>query len=126
MENQDITRFVVEQLGRHHRPDDIVKEVCEKTGMPWAEAEKFVWRIRSEHRSEIAGRQSGLLIGAGLLTTLAGLALSIGILVATLDGWIIFFLRLPVPYLGNAVYFGIGICLTAGGVIGVLRAREPK
>ena len=56
-------------------------------------------------------------MGIGLV--LAGLILSVFIIYETLQGVIIFFLRLPIPYLGNATYFLAGIGMIAGGLRGM-------
>ncbi|MBN1315993.1 MAG: hypothetical protein JXA42_11010 [Anaerolineales bacterium] len=119
MDNLEITKFIIREFSRHRRPDDIIRTVCEKTGMPWYDAEEFIRQVRDEHQGEITGRQNRLLIGIAVLTVIIGVFLSIGILAATLDGWVIFFLQFPMPYLGNLMLFGLGIVIAAGGIVGI-------
>jgi hypothetical protein len=126
MDNTDIKKFVILELGKHHKPDDIIKEVCERTGMGWSDAQKFVRQVYAENRGEITGRQNGILMFLVVAEILGGFALSSGVLVATLSGWIIFLLRFPIPYLGNLVYFVIGIAMMLGGIRGFLNMKNPK
>jgi hypothetical protein len=46
------------------------------------------------------------------------------VLVATLSGWVIFLLRFPVPYLGNLVYFLLGLSMIAGGIRGFVNMKK--
>jgi hypothetical protein len=34
-EEQELTAFVIRELGKHRRRRDIVMDVCERTGMDW-------------------------------------------------------------------------------------------
>ena len=119
MNKEEATAFVIGELGKLRPRNDIVQKLCEVTGMNWAQAEKFVQIVASEHRSLIAQKQSPVVVGLGALTLIAGLALSIWVTYATLQGVIIFFLSFPVPYLGNITYFIVGVGMTAGGLRGV-------
>src|SRR5260221_761272 len=126
MDNMEIKKFIIAELGKHHSPNDIIKEVCESTSMSWDDAQKFVRQVYAENRGEIAGRQNGIITVLSVLVIIGGVALSVGILVVTFSGWIIFFLRLPIPYLGNFVYFVNGIGMILGGVRGFLKMKSSK
>lgn len=124
MNDPDITKFIVVQLKNGRRPDDVILAVCERTRMQWPEAKQFVQRLHAEHQNEIASHQSRFLVPVGIMITVGGLAIAIVVSIATLDGWIIFLLRLPIPYLGNLLLFGLGICMTIGGVTGLARMKR--
>lgn len=124
MNRPDITASVVGQLKNRRRHDDIILEVCERTGMQWSDAQQFVQRVYAEHQGEITGHQNRLLSVVGITTTVGGVAIALGIVLATLDGWVIYFLRLPIPYLGNLLIFGVGILTAAGGVMGLVRMKK--
>ena len=120
MNQQEATDFVIRELGKHHPKNDIIQKVCESVdGMNWGEAEKFVQRVELENTGAIARKQSPLVSLIGGATTLLGLGLMLWIGIATLQGYIIFFLSFPVPYLGNIFYFFMGLAMTIGGIWGM-------
>ena len=126
MDNTDIKKFIILELGKHRKPNDIIIEVCEKTGMGWNDAQKFVRQVYTENHSEIVGHQNGIIFALVILEIIAGVAISLGILAMTLSGWIIFFLRFPVPYLGNLAYFMLGVFMILGGIKGYTNMKTPK
>ena len=119
MDQQEATDFVIRELGKHHQKNDIIQKLCEATSMNWGQAEKFVYQVATQHGGQIARKQSPLIATMGTIFVIAGFALSIWIIYVTLQGWIIFFLTLPIPYLGNIVYFLTGLGLIAGGIRGM-------
>ncbi|MBN2116966.1 MAG: hypothetical protein JW730_10355 [Anaerolineales bacterium] len=119
MNKQQATDFVIRELGKHHQRNDIIQKLCEISGINWNAAEKFVQQVEAENTGAIAMRQSPLITLIGMGTALAGLALMIWIATETLQGYIIFFLSFPVPYLGNLVYFFTGLAMMLGGLWGM-------
>ena len=126
MSNSEITNFVVSQLGKHRSVDDVTRMLVSQTELNWGDAKKLVQRIQFERRNEITTRQAPWVLMVGVLTIIAGLAISAVITWATLNGVIIFFLVFPMPYLGNLVYFGIGILMALGGIVGILRLATQR
>jgi len=117
MDDQELTEFVIRELGKHRRRSDVVTDVCERTGMDWPVAQKFVYQIEFKNRKQVAARQSPLAIIFGVSFILGGLALALASAIATLQG--ISFHYQGIPYVGNAAGIGFGIVLLAGGVIGL-------
>lgn len=126
METISVTEYVVHELSQHRHPDDVIKAVCEGTGMKWDEAKRLVHQIQVEHRSEIAKSNNTLIGLMSVGSLLVGLLLTIGIVVATIGGWIIFFLNFPIPYLGNLAFFGTGMGMILGGVMGLVNLKKPR
>jgi hypothetical protein len=118
MNQQEATDFVIQQLGKHQQKNNIIQKLCESTSMNWGQAEKFIQQVEAQHGGIIAQKQSPMIAAIGTVTVIAGFAIAIGIIVVTLQGWMIFFLKLPVPYLGNIVYFLGGVAMIAGGLRG--------
>ncbi len=112
---------VVRDLANFRAQNDIVKYVCEATGMRWDEATLYVKMLEERHRPRLSASRKPLLLALGLGLALGGLAIAGAVAAATMDGWVIFLLGLPIPYLGNAVYFGFGILVTAGALAGSWR-----
>jgi hypothetical protein len=120
MNPQEATDFVIRELGKHHPRNDIIQKVCESVdGMNWGEAEKFVKQVEAENRSAIALKQSPLVTFIGVCTIIFGLGLTVWVTFETLQGYIIFFLSFPIPYLGNIFYFLLGLAMTGGGIWGI-------
>ncbi len=119
MNKQQATDFVIQELGKHHQRNDIIQKLCEVGGISWGAAEKFVRQVEAENRSAIALKQSPLITLIGICTAIAGVGLMIWVVTETLQGYIIFFLSFPVPYLGNIVYFFTGLAMMVAGLWGM-------
>jgi hypothetical protein len=118
MNKQQATDFVIRELGKHHSRNEIIQKLCETSGINWSAAEKFVNQVELEHTSDIALRQSPLITFIGICIALGGLGLMMWITLETLQGYIIFFLNFPVPYLGNVFYFFTGLVMMIAGIWG--------
>ena len=124
MQKEEITAFVVEELGKHHSRNEIIRRLCERTGMMWPDAEKLVRQIEADHGQDIRARQSPLLIALGVAIFIGGIGL---ILYCAL-----YFINLsrldtiPNPrgivYAIGALFTGIG--MIAGAVIGLWRTIQ--
>src|SRR6185436_17574106 len=119
MNEDEAVEFAIRELGRHQQRNEIIRQLCENAQMTWPNAEIFLKKVELEHKQKIAVRQSPLIATLGGLTMIPGLALALSIVVATLQGYIILFLTLPIPYLGNVVYFLTGLAMIAGGLRGM-------
>lgn len=119
MNEQQAVEFVVRELGRQKPRNEIIRQLCEGFGLDWPSAQKFMQKVEAENKQTIAIRQSPLVTIIGGVIILAGLGLMIGIVMATLAGYVITFIGLPIPYLGNIVYFGTGLAMVIGGLRGV-------
>lgn len=121
MDHSEITNFIIREYSKRRHMDDIIIKVCEKTGMQWDDAEQIVQKVYFDHQGEISSRKQILVTSIAVSTIVIGIILSLSILVATLSGWVIYFLKFPLPYLGNLLLFGLGIVITAGGIKGFLK-----
>jgi len=119
MEQQEAIDFVIQELGKHHQKNDIIQKLCESTSMNWNQAEKFIQQVEAQHRGLIASKQGPFVTVMSIGTVFIGFAISAFIIYETLQGVIIFFLRLPIPYLGNITYFLVGIGMIIGGLRGM-------
>src|SRR5512138_2961176 len=75
MQPEEITNYIVKELGKQHNPEDIAMALCEKTSMTWSEAQQLVRQVQVSHRQEIIARQSPILIGLSVASLLLGLGL---------------------------------------------------
>lgn len=117
MKDQELHNFVVRELGKGRRRSDVTMDVCERTGMDWQTAQKFVYQVAFERRKEVAARQSPLAIIFGVSFIVGGLGMALLSVFATLQGLVISYQG--VPYVGNISGVVLGMLLIAGGVIGL-------
>lgn len=122
MNDQEITKYVIKALSRHHSINQITIDVCEKTGMKWKEAQHFIDAVQVEHKDKIARRQRPLLVFLAVISIVAGLTISGAMLVATMNGIIIIFLW--IPFLGNIIITFTGLAMVGGGIMGILKKTQ--
>ena len=75
MQKEEITAFVISELGKHHNRNEIIRSLCERTGMMWSDAEKLVRQVESDHSHEIRAKQSPLLVALAVVIFIAGIGL---------------------------------------------------
>jgi hypothetical protein len=121
MDPVKLTESVVRDLARHRSRNDIILSICGSTGMDWKQAEAFVQEVERTNRQRIAGRQAPLLLILAGVSIVGGFSTVVAMVAATLDGTMIFLPSLPIPYLGNLVYFSLGVLGIAGGLLGAIR-----
>lgn len=124
-ENQEVlTKFVVTQLAKQKNPDDIVREIASSGQMDWKAADRFVKSVKASHKTEINRGGAPMLLFMSGLFVLVGLAGAFTIAFFTLKGVIIYFITFPVPYLGNAIYFLLGVMTFLGGLVGFVKTMN--
>lgn len=136
---EELKREIVSQLGRGVPEDDIIFEICQGTGMTWAEAESLVFSMTIYRSRQIARRQMVILTALGLSTILAGSVL-IGLFIQgmvghlrTLSGGatpdtlksigIVLGLIINGQFAGGLVF---GAAMIAGGFFGLVRAVKQS
>lgn len=124
MNEQEITKYVIKALSKHDTTNQITVDICEKTGMKWDDVQKLIKTVQVDHEDEIIQRQRPLLVILAGFSIITGLTISIGMIVATMNGLIIFFLRMPIPYLGNMMIIFAGLAMVGGGIMGVLKKTK--
>ncbi|MCJ7701965.1 MAG: hypothetical protein MUO62_10300 [Anaerolineales bacterium] len=75
IDNEALSGFVLENLKKHRRHNDIVEEICKRTGWSWNDSQRFVARTQTEKHAEIAKSKKtfmipfsiGFILGGGLL-----------------------------------------------------------
>lgn len=118
MDKQQYKAYIAEQLGECRNRDDLTFEICNKTGMDWTQATEFIEEVEYEFSQRIANSRQYLLLVMGWLMMTVGMGLvALIIYLSYLDGWM--------SLLNFGGYFYIlltGICMVAGGVIGMIRS----
>lgn len=121
MIDEAIKSQIVRNLVRRQSKNSIITELCESSGLKWDEAERLVDEIEEDNSLEIYSRQKPFMIILGSMIALGGLILSGFILYETLTGLIVFVGLVPIPYLGNIFFLGLGLGMLIGGSRGVIK-----
>jgi hypothetical protein len=126
MTGNDLTKFIVRERGKRRSRNDIIVSVCERSGMQWRAAERFVIQVLDEYRDKVTGRYDRLILVIGIATIVGGLWFSAAMVYATLEGldigygFYVGFIPIPIPYVGNLALIGLGLLAAAGGAAGIL------
>jgi hypothetical protein len=72
MQKEEIITFVVDELAKQHSRNEIIRRLCERTGMMWPDAEKLVRQIEADHGQDIRARQSPLLVALSVAIFIGG------------------------------------------------------
>ena len=123
--NEELTQFVIKELGKHHDRKEIIRKVCEQRGLNWKEAEQLIILVEAQHKRTIAVRQTPLLLFLSIGTLLIG----IGLLAFNMQILLAFFHK---DLIGQALslqssYYRLlglvtGLGMTIGGLAGLWKA----
>ena len=122
MDDAEIVQMVVRGLSDHRSRSDILKDVCESTGMEWPEAERFVNQVYLENKKQIDRRRNAAIIALAIFFILAGTAISGNFIRLTVLGYN--FPTYGIPYGGNMAYFLLGFMMVIGGTLGIIKINE--
>ncbi len=122
MNEQEVTQFVITELGKQRNRSDIIMKLCAMTGGSWQQSEGFVEQVEQQHRKSISARQTPLFLAIGAGTFLAGMYILISITVSTVNGAIYYLPYVPLPYSGNLARFAVGLAMVLGASYGIFRA----
>jgi hypothetical protein len=100
MDRQQLTDHVVHRLGELAGRNDIVREVCEKGQLHWADAEALVDEVLASQSQTIARRRYPIFLAISVVTLVAGF-----LLVVSTAVWLFELLR-PAMEEGGPVSLG--------------------
>jgi hypothetical protein len=81
MNNAELTDQIIKGLGKHHDRQEIVRRICEQSGLSWSEAEQLINEVETQNRRKIAVRQGPLM----MFLSIGSLVLGIGLTVYNMD-----------------------------------------
>lgn len=123
--NEELTAFIIKELGKHHDRKEIIRNVCERSELDWKGAERLVALVESEHKGTITSRQTPLLLFLSIGTLLIGL----GLLAFNMQIVVAFFQKdvlSQILALQSGYYRLIGLItglgMTVGGLVGLWKA----
>jgi hypothetical protein len=121
--NEDLTTFIIKELGKPIERKKIIQRVCQKGGLNWKEAERLVILIEARHNRTTATRHTPVL----LLLSIGALFLGIGVLAYDLEILLTFFQKIVLGQTlslnGNhSTELLSGFGMTVGGMLGLWKA----
>lgn len=133
LEDQELAQIVLSMLKKGHKRSEITMFVCERTGIEWKQAQRFVAQVGVDHHKSIHAHQNVWLIGFGVLFALAGLVMFL-VGVAALVPYLTFFTQsefnLPVlvemrpDAVIGVIVTGFGLLI--GGIVGIILAVQGQ
>ncbi|MGB7539170.1 MAG: hypothetical protein WBM17_11585 [Anaerolineales bacterium] len=69
----DLRKWVVGCLSGHKKPNDIIFQLCRRTGWDWGQAKRFVEQVVEMDQKQVHRQRMPLLLGIGLLMVVGGI-----------------------------------------------------
>ncbi|MBC8504502.1 MAG: hypothetical protein ISR58_11450 [Anaerolineales bacterium] len=73
----ELSSYVIKELSSFEEINDIVFEICNRTGWDWRQGEEFVIEVQADHQRLVTRRRNRLLVPLGMAIFLAGAALTL-------------------------------------------------
>ena len=123
--NEELTTFIVKQLGKHRDRRDVIQKVCEQGGLNWKEAERLLILVEARHKRSILTDKSPWLLFLSIGTLILGIGLlgfNLQLLLAIFQQDVLG----QILSLQSSSYRMIGLItglgMTVGGLIGLWKA----
>jgi len=71
----ELRQWVVGCLSGHKKPNEIIFQLCRRTGWDWGQSKKFVEQVAQLDTKEVHKRRMPLLLGIGLVFMVGGVIL---------------------------------------------------
>jgi hypothetical protein len=71
----ELKTFVIKNLKKHTRHNDIVAEVCQRAQWNWNDAQRFVARTQTEHHGQLTKSQRSFMIPFSIIFIFGGILL---------------------------------------------------
>lgn len=126
MEDKDLDEFIIHGISRHRNPNDIIRDVCKKTGMNWEVAKLRVLQVATNNRDKIISKRKPILIFVAVMTIFSGFVIMIAVGWATINGAMAVFITMPIPFLPNIILFSLGFLISLGGMMGLIKQINIK
>lgn len=123
--NEELTAFIIKQLGKHRDRRQVIQKVCERGGLNWKEAERLLILVEARHKRSIVPDKSPWLLFLSIGTLILGIGLlgfNLQILLAIFHQGVLG----QILSLQSSSYRMIGLItglgMTAGGLVGLWKA----
>jgi hypothetical protein len=67
-----LKKWVIDCFSGHKKANDIIFQLCQRTGWDWKQSKRFVEQVGQSSQKEIHQRRMPLLLGIGLLFMVSG------------------------------------------------------
>lgn len=73
MDDAVLTEYIIQQLGKHVSRDNLIYDICQRTGRDWNNVNNLVAAVEQTHSTKIARKQSPILLIIALGILIAGI-----------------------------------------------------
>ena len=77
LDMEALAEYVLEQLKKRRRNNDIVETVCQSTGWHWNKSQRFVARVKTKNHDQLQSGQNRVTIIIGVAIIIVGLVISL-------------------------------------------------
>ena len=123
LDKPEMIEYVINQLSRHRKRNDIVTDICERTGLEWSQVQTYVAQVEVDQRRNINARKNRLLIPMSIVIIIFGFILAItngNYVIRMFTGYDALMIAVSAREIFLSVAaFGFGLVLIAGGIIGI-------
>ena len=68
----ELRKWAVASLAAHKKPNDIIFQLCHRTGWDWNQSKKFLEQVVESDKKEVHQKRMPLLVGIGILMMVLG------------------------------------------------------
>jgi uncharacterized membrane protein len=72
MDREAVNELIIKELGKNRTPNEVARMLCEKGLVGWNDAEALVREVKSTHATQIAKKQTPMMLMLVLLGIFAG------------------------------------------------------
>ncbi|MBN2149255.1 MAG: YrzE family protein [Anaerolineales bacterium] len=133
LNDEKLLKVVYDSLKKGRKRSDITTYVCERTGMEWNEAQRFVAQVEVENFKKLSAHENIPYMIFGIGGAIVGFVVMMAG-IAALAPYIIVFLKIPLElpvyistYPDTAIaIFLTGFGLLVGGIVGIYMAVQAQ
>lgn len=124
MDDALLTEYIIQQLGKHVSRDNLIFDICQRTGRDWNSVNNLVAAVEQTHATKIARTQSPLLLIIALGILIVGIWAAGGAVLYYVDlmrtgNFSIDPLSLRRDYV-TLIRLGTGIAMIFGALVGAI------
>lgn len=123
--NEELTVFIIKELGKFQHRNRIVRKVCEESGLTWKDAERLIALVEANHRRTMVPPPTPPLFFLSIGTLFLGIGL-LGFNIEALRAFLQEDVLTQLLDLQSTSYqilgLAVGLGMTLGGMIGLWKA----
>ncbi|MBI5035453.1 MAG: hypothetical protein HZB51_33425 [Chloroflexi bacterium] len=124
MDDALLTEYIIQQFGKHVSRDNLIYDICQRTGRDWNSVNNLVAAVEQTHATKIARKQTPLLLIIALGILIAGMWAAGGAMAYYIDliqtgNFSLDPMSLRRDYV-MLIRFGTGVAMIFGALVGAI------